>query len=87
MIKVKSLEDASRNYCIGVVQGTYKYKESWKNKGFSEEDSIKKAVKYAIGQLGTGVSSRTAKKRISELRELAIISNVLADMLEKSHSN
>ena len=87
MRKIKTIDEASRNYAIGAVQGAYKYKESWKKRGFNEEDSIKKTIPYAFKQVIAGTNSRNIKKRISEFRELSVISNTLADMLEQTQSN
>jgi hypothetical protein len=84
MVEVKSLDEIVRNYVMSVVTGAYKTKEYWKKKGFDEDRAINKALAYVSGQLEAGINPQKTKEYIKIFRELACISNAIADMLEET---
>nr|MDO8089263.1 hypothetical protein [Candidatus Sigynarchaeota archaeon] len=83
-MKIKPLEEIVENYVIGTIQGAYKMKRYWKERGWDEEHAIDYATRYAIGQLKSGVGeSCDVEKAIAIFREISAIATALADFLER----
>lgn len=79
-MKVKSVEETVENYVISTVAGAYRNKKHWKNKGYDEPSSINRALKYAFGQINSGVGETFSWEDAEKsFRELGDISNALAD--------
>lgn len=79
-MKTKSLEEIVDNYIIGAIQGAYKQKRHWINKGFSESKAIENAINWAIRMLD---ESSDPGYHATIFRELEAIANALATVLEK----
>ena len=80
MVKIKPIEEWVENYVIGTIQGMFKQKRHWLQKGFPMERAIKNAINYGINQLSAGVGSTVTSERAEEmLREIATIANAMAD--------
>lgn len=80
MVKMKtiSLDETIDNYILSTILGTYKTKRFWMKQGYNEEKAIQNATKYALGML----REKLDPKYIDMFREVAVIANFLADILE-----
>jgi hypothetical protein len=54
-MKIKSVEDTLEEYVLSTVKGAYNTKKHWMNKGYDENSSIDRAIRYAFGQINSGI--------------------------------
>lgn len=76
-------EKAARNYVVSTVEGTFRTYQHWLAKGFPPEHAIDNAIKYALGQLESGVDIDNIQRSLDDIETIAAIAQSIAAVLRR----
>ncbi len=76
-------EKAVRNYVVSTVKGTFQTYQHWLAQGYSQMHAIDNAMKYAAGQLRSGVSVDNIQQSLDDIETISIIAQTIAIILRR----
>jgi len=84
MVKIKSIEEIVENYIASTSSAMWKYKKYlMRDKNFSEDYAIEKAIDYGLKMLRSGLGTTiTPEMAMTLFKEQADINTALANLCE-----
>ena len=76
-------EEYHRKYALSTVSATLKTYRHWLRQGYSEEHSMKNAIKYGVAQIQSIVTPDSVQNSLHDFEMLSTISQRLADVLRE----
>ena len=76
-------QKAARNYVVSTVEGTFRTYQHWLGKGFPQAHAINNAMKYAVGQLESGVDTDNIQQSLDDIETIASIAQGIAALLRR----
>ena len=76
-------EEHHRRYALSTVSATLKTYHHWLRQGYSEEHSLKNAIKYGVAQIQSIVTPDSTQDSLQDFEMLSTISQRLANVLRE----